>query len=91
MTASATISNAAPAVMASTSSSSSSSAVIPHLLPASSASGPAIQNGDASTMDTSEAICVDDLTLAEAAWRANVLAQASESTSKKRKVHKAEK
>ena len=105
MTASTTISNAAPAALASTnsssssstvisqvstSSSSSSSAVIPHQLPASAASGPAIPNGDASIMDASMAMSEDDLTLAEAARRANVTAQSSESTAKKRKVRKAE-
>ena len=90
MTASATISNAAPAAMASTSSSSSSSAVIPHLLTAATTDGLAIQNGDTSAMDTTEAISDNDLTLAEAARRANITAQASESTAKKRKVRKAE-
>lgn len=105
MTASATISNAAPAALtstnsssssstvifqASTGSSSSSSTVIPHQLSASAASGPAIPNGNASVMDTSVAISEDDLTLAEAARLANLTAQASESTAKKRKVRKAE-
>jgi len=96
-TASATISNAALAALAptsSSSSSSSSSAVIPHLLSASVTSGTAIQiqDGDASAMDTREVISDDDLTLAEAARRANLLsAQASEFTAnKKRKVRKAE-
>lgn len=90
MTASATISNADPAALASTSSSSSSSAVIPHLLTASAASGPVIQDGKASAMDAREAISDDDLTLAQAAKRAHLTAQASESTAKKRKVRKAE-
>jgi hypothetical protein len=88
MRASATILNAAPAALAptSSSSSSSSSAVIPYQLPVSAASGLAIQVGHASAMDTREAIVDDDVTLAEAARRAYLTAQASESTAKKRKV-----
>ena len=88
MTASTIISNAATAKLNPASSSSSSSAVIPNVLLASTASGAAMRDGMASAMDTTVGISEDDLTLVEAARRADLTAQTSETIAKKRRVSK---